>query len=383
MSTFFRRSSRRRAFTLIELLVVIAIIAVLIALLLPAVQQARESARRTQCKNQLKQLGLALHNYHDTFITTMPPGFIYQANVAGFTAGTANNGFGWGAMILPYIDQAPLYNTFAAITNSPNMIYGLMHQTLPTATLVPNPGSIESVISSQRCPSDPGLATVNMTASPTGAFIRGPLGRSNYLGVAGSVFYQNSVAGVLNNQTSCSNMTVTATPATTLPTPPAANSPVYGGISNPTTACVFTAPALYGTSGVALAANLGGTFGANSKVGIRDMTDGTSNVIMVGERYSPTNATPLSTTVVGDATWAGVANPNSEWNVLGEATWKVNQNFTAAYPRPVTSGFGSMHTGGAQFLMGDGAVRFLSENLDMTTYRHLSRVGDGNLLGNF
>ena len=104
--------SRRRAFTLIELLVVIAIIAVLIALLLPAVQQAREAARRSQCKNSLKQLGLALHNYHDTYGM-----FTYRAG------GTATNTFRLSGTIglLPYLDQAPLFNRIAAgdATNPP------------------------------------------------------------------------------------------------------------------------------------------------------------------------------------------------------------------------------------------------------------------------
>jgi len=94
----------RRAFTLIELLVVIAIIAVLIALLLPAVQQAREAARRTQCKNQLKQIGLALHNYHDVY-TTFPLGtFPAQGNTATYQFGN------WKWRILPYLDQANLFN---------------------------------------------------------------------------------------------------------------------------------------------------------------------------------------------------------------------------------------------------------------------------------
>src|SRR4051812_6730319 len=93
----------KRGFTLIELLVVIAIIAVLIALLLPAVQQAREAARRSQCKNNLKQIGLALHNYHDT-ANTLPPGWIGDP-----TGSNAGNRWGWGTMILPYLDQAPLY----------------------------------------------------------------------------------------------------------------------------------------------------------------------------------------------------------------------------------------------------------------------------------
>src|SRR5882757_5475096 len=101
------RHVRSRAFTLIELLVVIAIIAVLIALLLPAVQMAREAARRTQCRNHLKQIGVALHNYHDTFLT-LPPGWI------GVTAGQPDvsgvNGWGWASRLLPQLDQGPLYN---------------------------------------------------------------------------------------------------------------------------------------------------------------------------------------------------------------------------------------------------------------------------------
>ena len=102
-----RFSQSRRGFTLIELLVVIAIIAVLIALLLPAVQQAREAARRTQCKNNLKQLGVALHNYHDTF-GALPPGWIGVTNGASDIYGM--NGWGWGARILPQLDQSPLFS---------------------------------------------------------------------------------------------------------------------------------------------------------------------------------------------------------------------------------------------------------------------------------
>ena len=94
---------RHRGFTLIELLVVIAIIAILIALLLPAVQQAREAARRSQCKNNLKQMGLALHNYHAS-VNRFPPGY-----VAGAAYPATANGWGWSAMILPYLDQSPLY----------------------------------------------------------------------------------------------------------------------------------------------------------------------------------------------------------------------------------------------------------------------------------
>ncbi len=98
----------RRAFTLIELLVVIAIIAILVALLLPAVQQAREAARRTQCKNNLKQIGLALHNYAEA-MTRFPPGYVtYAAGTATTIATTP--GWGWPAMLLPYLDQQNLYD---------------------------------------------------------------------------------------------------------------------------------------------------------------------------------------------------------------------------------------------------------------------------------
>ena len=130
------RSLRIRGFTLIELLVVIAIIAILIALLLPAVQQAREAARRSTCKNNLKQLGLAYHNYHDTH-RVLPPGYV-QTKLA------AKNEATWVVFILPFVDQAPLYNTadFSGLT------FG---QTSPTST---NFQITSTRLSVMTCPSD-------------------------------------------------------------------------------------------------------------------------------------------------------------------------------------------------------------------------------------
>lgn len=134
-------SRRRLAFTLIELLVVIAIIAILIALLLPAVQQAREAARRTQCKNNLKQIGLALHNYADAF-RTFPSGWVY--------AGTPNREcWAWGSLILPYLDQAPLHNQLGVTKGSP---YDNLNQ--PAPNWQPIVTGLETPLAAFQCPSD-------------------------------------------------------------------------------------------------------------------------------------------------------------------------------------------------------------------------------------
>src|SRR5262245_49230386 len=99
---------RKLGFTLVELLVVIAIIGILVALLLPAVQAAREAARRMQCGNNLKQIGLALHNYHDTF-KSLPIGLL-GAGAGQPTPSSADDGFGWGCALLPFLEQQALYD---------------------------------------------------------------------------------------------------------------------------------------------------------------------------------------------------------------------------------------------------------------------------------
>jgi prepilin-type N-terminal cleavage/methylation domain-containing protein/prepilin-type processing-associated H-X9-DG protein len=325
----------RKGFTLIELLVVIAIIAVLIALLLPAVQQAREAARRVQCKNNLKQIGLALHNYHE-MTNTLPPGWISG------TAGPSR--WGWGTFILPNLDQAPLYHN---LSNAAGMDANSAMATGFSAvmTTLAQPGPLQTPFKSFRCPSDTGTGVVN-TPLANGYMVMMPpmanttsFGRSNYAGVMGSdVDWMMGLA-------------MTSTP---------------------------------------------GAFGRNSFHNFRDFTDGLSNTLVVGERGSPRQVNGLYTG--GDGIWAGVgcdSMPQGMALQLGDCSktnplnLKVASAPTDSSVTPYVS-FGSFHTGGANFLLGDGSVRFVSENIATgaagaagSTYQNLATIGDGAVLGDF
>jgi prepilin-type N-terminal cleavage/methylation domain-containing protein/prepilin-type processing-associated H-X9-DG protein len=182
-----RRSSR--AFTLIELLVVIAIIAVLVALILPAVQQAREAARRTSCTNNLKQIGLALQNYHGDF-RTFPPGYVSAFDGAGSDTGP---GWGWAAMILPQLEQVPLHSS--------------IHFTRPIEAAV-NQVPREASFAGYLCPSDsvrPLWPAVTRDSSATVTSTICEVAASNYVAVFGisepgvdgeGVFFRNSRIGL-------------------------------------------------------------------------------------------------------------------------------------------------------------------------------------------
>ena len=179
------RGLKARGFTLIELLVVIAIIAVLIALLLPAVQQAREAARRTQCRNNLKQLGLALHNYHDAH-NVFPPACI--RGLPGSSANIENCGT-WLIYIMPYIDQTNLYNTF----NFPFVggTYGLGSYGTSNMSVVNTP------MPAFTCPSDPDASVKNFgtwfcSTSPNS---NGDYATTNYAGMTHSTLRIGTEAG--------------------------------------------------------------------------------------------------------------------------------------------------------------------------------------------
>ncbi|MBT6153114.1 MAG: DUF1559 domain-containing protein [Planctomycetaceae bacterium] len=295
-------SLRCTGFTLIELLVVIAIIAILIALLLPAVQQAREAARRSSCRNNLKQIGLALHNYHDTF------GSFPAGNVARFD-GTQLWGYGWTwhSKILPQLDQANLYSSVQNRMGNDSGNYASPEQ---------RRASRDTVLSVFQCPSQPGG-----DHQFGGQHSNQP---SNYNGNIGTSVFNN---------------------------------------------CKGTNPGCIRANGI---------FFINSSVRIRDIVDGVSSTMLVMEVQ-----TRLSSSMPGGDRWYnfaynGDSNPPSD---LSESLIGTEMN------DPINGGdqeaAGSFHTGGAHMLFGDGAVKFLSENISMTIYRSLSTRAGGEIVSEF
>ncbi len=304
---------QRRAFTLIELLVVIAIIAILIALLLPAVQQAREAARRSTCKNNLKQLGLGLHNYHDAH-RVFPP----NSNGA---APNLPNGFSWRVKILPFVDQAPLYNKF----NSSLRITDPAHLVL-----------CQTIIPVYLCPSDPS-PSVKTDLHANWCF------PGNSTGASGATS-STSVCDIAGN-------TYNTTAAVT----------TYSGICG-----------LHPDNGP------GGMFRRRQTfvTRFRDMTDGTSNVLAVGENSPKYN--PFSAWVPSDSPVPTTHAINSSSLLCGPTPCQY-----PALGWPQTTASQSFHEGGAHFLLGDGSVHFMSENMDLSLYRQLAHMSDGLPTGGF
>lgn len=298
---------QRRGFTLVELLVVIAIIGILVALLLPAVQAAREAARRTECNNNLKQLGLALHNHHD-ILKTLPPGG--QDDVTVLPVGnprTFFQGTTWLVFILPYNEQNNLYNKYniqLAYTNAANLAIGN----------VKVPGYM--------CPSGVTFESGN-SSEATG-------GQRNY-------------------------------------------TTHYYGVMGPTgTATINGATITYTTSssGNSLWSHHGvlGYYHENSSpkfmARLADITDGTSNTILVAERSKKEPGTLNSYRSWIRGCNGGCGACKNITNPINATDYNGSSNFNDI-------SFGSNHPGGANFGLADGSVKFLSQTIDMNIYKGL------------
>ncbi len=330
---------KRKAFTLIELLVVIAIIAILIALLLPAVQQAREAARRTQCKNNLKNVGLALHNYHDVYDRF--PNTVMAQNTAytGCPGWVLSRGWSWRVAILPYIEQANLYQSMdLQNTGYSGCVGGVPN---PSATYTAR----STVLSAYLCPSDD--SDISFSAGLTG---------TNYPAAV------RAAANLNHNQEKN-------------------NSPQ---------------------------SDLGAITRAGTK--IRDFKDGTTNTIMVGEVYRSKDFQRISGGPVNEhgerckdwaesTAWcqcnsgaytgtATAGNPQG-YNLNHVDSRKINDERPdrVSWTDSVDAGnlgarpLSSAHTGGAQALLGDGSVRFVTENVDVVTLAHAFGRADGEVMG--
>ena len=333
---------RRRGFTLIELLVVIAIIGVLVGLLLPAVQQAREAARRISCGNNLKQMGIAFHNYHDVK-KTFPIGINCSNKLGAIYSTERVMGWGWGARLLPYTEELSLSDALSIETDCPRV-----HS---------HRGELAARIGGFICPSDATTGGNRLRRFP-------PLeppgtndsdGLSNYVGNIGhNIFAAPSGVGCWNlNETS-------------------ANLALFKSIHTGT--LILAAP-----------------------IRITDVIDGTSKTILVGERDYEDKFHGNH----GASLWAGV----DEWMTTTPPTAKgiankiltffddagtmvINagspgQNPTGAVHGEAVDSWSSKHPGGAQFVFSDGSVAFLNEQIHSITFRNLCKRNDGNAVGGY
>lgn len=325
---------KRSAFTLIELLVVIAIIAILIALLLPAVQQAREAARRTQCRNNLKQMGLAFHNYHDTF-NRFPIGARFGPGGCPLCYGT-----NWRTPLLPYLDNGPLFNKLNFVGGS-----------FSSFSSFPLSGGNEILANLSLpyylCPSssnDPFIDTPDASNNAPRSMM------AHYVGIAG-----------------------------------AADDP-----AGRTTVCKSV---LHGT----VCSN--GVLAPNQSFGLRDIADGSSNTIMVGEQSGRIGTAVVAANYVGS--WGGVGGdpggssmqtvPNlasgANYFMTGLTTvrWEINAKSTVAGSSELcyrtNTVLNSFHTGGIHCLFGDGSVRFISDSVNMTMFKVACSKDDTMVLG--
>lgn len=317
---------KARGFTLIELLVVIAIIAILIALLLPAVQQARESARRTQCRNNMKQIGLALHNYHDSHNS--------------FPLGNHGNYLGnWKLSILPQIDQATVFNrvTFTA-TPGDFTAWGGTYGT--------NAVLRGLIVAGYNCPSS--ALPRDSTLGVMNNFDRGQT--MDYVGISGGVDELAPNRWDPSGQGLCTDI-------------------VYSG-----RACHNgLLPAMRHRN------MKDATDGTTNTMLVGEQSGALNGVDVRANYWGGWNGTSLNRTVFPAVTGCEIVN--------GVTTVRYRINATSApsgnQPWYLNTVMNSYHTGGCHALLADGSVRFLSENMNLPTLIQLSVMNDGQVMGEF
>ncbi|MBX3437838.1 MAG: DUF1559 domain-containing protein [Planctomycetaceae bacterium] len=341
---------RDRGFTLIELLVVIAIIAILIALLLPAVQQAREAARRTQCKNHLKQLGLAFHNYHDVYTTWM---ILRHATLDAPAAsgGRLLNTQGWGIGLLPYLEQ--------------NAVHDMYNYNVPPWNPV-NLAAVAVPISVFNCPTAPrsvNVIDINYDAGTAAAIAW----------LDGPISYRAGTCDYIVTEKSVGNFRGTF-----------ANQAGYFQTGNRNEGPL-------GEFGTTVVAGQNLFTDRVMSTSIRDVRDGTSNTMMLQEMayreqfYANGKPVGPTTNASTDIAWASMAGGGGTWSspfntfrhqgssfdgLINSGPCGINCNNSRTGPGATAvslTGSGgtyySFHTGGIQVLMCDGTVRFLNENI--------------------
>jgi len=331
----------RAGITWIEVLVVLGILLLVVAFCLPAVRVAREPARRMQCKNNLKQIGLGLHNYHDTH-QSYPPGYLINPDGPYL-------GWSWGLFVAPYVDSITTVDFPKGLHANLDRI----NSARGSVFCCPSAGETVPLEHALIVTAD--VADGVVTPGDVDIPLRFP--RSHLFGVAG---YLRAEAGGIDREHS-----EVIDPKGTF-----MNRGSLGQIGNAcSSAHRYCDPQ-----------NFQGVFAQNSGTKQQDIKDGTSNVFMVGERYMPGLTTAAT---VGHGTWIAATDCSTSTglaNVLGDTSVPLNAGHLGIRP---TTGFGSHHIGGSHFLLADGSVKFISDKIGIGLYRDLSTINDGRRVSGF